>query len=586
MYLKTGQREIADMLVIPQSPFEADHIRPDMLMLRVLAQSLIMWDGVNASLTWIESQLPPYLQKAHKGHRKTSSMEIASELAYFYIITGACFAIGLKLAGTGSELAHNNLIFFFGMLSRACSGSSMTYEGRLRRHAARQCLNIVTLALATVMSGTGELNVLRRLRVSHGQEGAGVTYGTHMANHMACGILFLGRGHYTLGNSNLAIAALSIAFFPRFLASPSDNKAYPQAFRHLWALAAEPRCLIARDVDTNETVYLPVRLRSKGGLQAPQSHISPTLIAPFDTLNSLETESPRYWPILYDLTDPSDKQAILRQRTMYVKRKAAYLDYNTDPKGNRSMVLRAGSISGFDTHYDLLAAAAPPSLPATEIEDLLASHSGIPELIAMVQRFATDLPFDKFVRNVLLECVSHDKPKLAGTYLAIWLALHCRPELRVEHMTQLSMMREFYTPAVFSNYTISSSSPDRRLGWIRANFLSSATRKIADVEIGETVIEGYFAREEWKSEMAGYCFKNNVPPLEFLKAVRNLVSRSGGEELEVLETKVRNAARGYAQAVQRRYVAGEGDELGDVKVWKAASVSQAVRIWLRCAGDE
>jgi hypothetical protein len=86
--------------------------------------------------------------------------------------------------------------------------------------------------------------------------------------------------------------------------------------------------------------------------------------------------------------------------------------------------------------------------------------------------------------------------------------------------------------------------------------------------------------------MAGYCFKNNVPPLEFLKAVRNLVSRSGGEEVEVLETKVRNAARGYAQAVQRRYVTGEGDELGGVKVWKAASVSQAVRIWLRCAGDE
>jgi anaphase-promoting complex subunit 1 len=578
MYLKTGQRDVAAVLEIPQSAFDADHVRPDMLLLRVLSRSLIMWDDINASLTWIEDQLPPYLQKAHKGHRKTSTMDIASELAYFYIIAGACFAVGLKLAGTGSELAHNNLIFFFGMLSRACGGSSMTYEGRLRRHAARQCLNTVTLALAAVMSGSGELNVLRRLRVSHGQEGAGVTYGTHMANHMACGILFLGRGDYTLGNSNLAIAVLSIAFFPRFQPSPSDNKAYPQAFRHLWALAAEPRCLSARDVDTNETVYLPIRLRAKGGLQAPQSHISPTLIAPFDTLKSIETESPRYWPIIYDLMDPKDKQAILRQRTLFVKRKAAYLDYNTDPKGNRSMILRAGSISGFDTHYDLLAAAAPPALPATEIEDLLIVHSGSPELVGMVQCFAGDSPFDQFVRNVLLECVSHDKPSVIGAYLAMWLALHGQSRLQAEHMAQLQMMREFYSPATFANYTVASTSPERRLGWIRINFLLSATRKIADVDIGEDVLEAYFAKEEWSPLLAIYLAKNHVPPLEFLRAVKKLVMRSGGTDLEALEAKVRDAAKGYAQAVQRRYIPEEVEQT--VKVWKAASVTEVVRIWL------
>ena len=263
MYLKTGRKDVADSLEIPQTAFALEHVRPDSLLMRTFARALICWDEIHPSMTWIEDQLPSFIQ--HKGHKRTSHLELNTELAYFNIVTGACLAIGLKYAGTATELAHTNLMFFFSVLSRAASGQSMTYEGKIRRTAARQGLNIVSIALSVVMSGTGELGVLRRLRISHGQEGAGVTYGTHMAMHMACGILFLGRGHYTLGNSNLAIAAMAISFFPRFSSSPSDNTAYMQAFRHLWALAVEPRCLIAKDVNTRETIYLPVKVRLNEG---------------------------------------------------------------------------------------------------------------------------------------------------------------------------------------------------------------------------------------------------------------------------------------------------------------------------------
>jgi anaphase-promoting complex subunit 1 len=539
-----------------------------------------MWNDINASLNWIDAQLPPFLQKGHHNHRKSSSMEIASELAYFHIIAGACLAIGLKFAGTGSEMAHNNLIFFYSVLSKASCSSSMTYEGKIRRHAARQCLNVVTLALATVMSGTGELNVLRRLRVSHGQEGAGVTYGTHMATHMACGILFLGRGHYTLGNSNLAIAAMAISFFPRFQPSPSDNKAYPQAFRHLWALAAEPRCLMARDVDTKETVYLPLRTR----IQGPQNNftqnlISPTLIAPFETILSILVDSPRYWPVVYDLMDPADKDALVRTRTLYVKRKAAYLDYNTDPKGNRSMVIRAGSISGFDQYYDLLAAAEPLSLPSSDIEDLIITHSGRPDLISMVKLFSTVSKFDKFVQNTLLESVSTDKPDLIGVYISMWLSLHGRSDLRAENLAQFAMMRDFYSPAVYPHFSM-PSSPDKRLGWIRPNFVTSAYRKMGDIEISEHDLEKYFADEKWTPDIAVYLARNYVPPLEFLRGVRRLIQRSDpNEDLDMLVGRVRDVARMYVQMVQQRALLSEEGEVGELKLWKTDSILEAVTVW-------
>ncbi|SCZ94475.1 BZ3500_MvSof-1268-A1-R1_Chr12-2g03923 [Microbotryum saponariae] len=43
----------------------------------------------------------------------------------------------------------------------------------------------------------------------------GVTYGTHLASHMALGLLCAGSGQYTLGTSNTAVAALGSTWHPR-----------------------------------------------------------------------------------------------------------------------------------------------------------------------------------------------------------------------------------------------------------------------------------------------------------------------------------------------------------------------------------
>lgn len=44
------------------------------------------------------------------------------------------------------------------------------------------------------MAGSGDLSVLRLCRVLRSRIGSPVTYGSHMAVGMACGLLFLGGG--------------------------------------------------------------------------------------------------------------------------------------------------------------------------------------------------------------------------------------------------------------------------------------------------------------------------------------------------------------------------------------------------------
>lgn len=66
------------------------------------------------------------------------------------------------------------------------------------RAAFEQALGLLVLALALVMAGTGNLELLslcRMLRARVGQGAMfGVSYGCHMMYAMATGLLFLGGG--------------------------------------------------------------------------------------------------------------------------------------------------------------------------------------------------------------------------------------------------------------------------------------------------------------------------------------------------------------------------------------------------------
>jgi len=90
------------------------------------------------------------------------------------------------------------------------------------------------------------------LRSRIGQSNCHVTYGSHMAIHMALGFLFLGAGRFTLSRTPFSIAILVCALFPKFPTYSTDNRYHLQAFRHLYVLAIEPRLFLPRDIDSGK----------------------------------------------------------------------------------------------------------------------------------------------------------------------------------------------------------------------------------------------------------------------------------------------------------------------------------------------
>ncbi|GAA5990620.1 hypothetical protein JCM11641_007058 [Rhodosporidiobolus odoratus] len=437
MYLRSNRSDVAEMLDIPTTARGLDYVRPDLLLVRTVARNLIMWNGVEKGRDWVERQLPEFLREKEGSRRDGDGDE---DIARWAIIAGACFAIGLKHAGTATADAHGTLIYYLDRLTRASYTKVTTVHGKLKRAALRSSLCAVVLSLAMVMAGTGEINVLRRLRVAHGLYSEGVSHASHLATHMALGLLFIGEGKYTLGNSDTAVAALFLSLYPAFPSSPTENRGHLQAYRHLWVLAAEPRYLDAVDVDTGEPVFLPVKLRladstpfssssSKPDMRSKQL-VAPTIIPELRHIESISIDSPRYWAFYLRLsTNPHHFARFLASSTLYVKRRTGHLSYSQDPRGIRSIFTRSKSETGSSV-FDLGEMGRVLNPSAGGLKDFVAAFSGADdEALAATQELCYDgvserLPsgFEAFAASALLECLTKDKRDVVGVYRAIYLA--------------------------------------------------------------------------------------------------------------------------------------------------------------------
>jgi anaphase-promoting complex subunit 1 len=116
MYLRTEREDIACQLSAPQNTFELDHVRPDMLIIRMLSYNMIMWKRIQPTQTWLDSQIPTFIQNAWRRKNREHLDEMV-ELAYFNILAGAGYALGLKFAGTMDQTAHIMLLKIFDVFS-------------------------------------------------------------------------------------------------------------------------------------------------------------------------------------------------------------------------------------------------------------------------------------------------------------------------------------------------------------------------------------------------------------------------------------------------------------------------------------
>jgi anaphase-promoting complex subunit 1 len=257
----------------------------------------------------------------------------------------------------------------------------MTYDENISRINLRAFLDALCLALAAVMAGSGDLDVLRRLRRLHGRRHDEANYGGHMASHMAIGMLFMSGGQYTIGTSPLATAALFCATYPKFPSTPADNNFHLQALRHLWVLAADNRCLVPRSVDTYRPslVVIKVFLRSdasKSGIQM----LAPCLLPDLNTIASIETVSPGFQHVTLDFAARPDLFQQFQQNPMiFVVGNPIATAYRTPFEQGLARVVKADNGGGGQRRS--VARAVQECLQTSYVEEELGTSEGLSRCI-------------------------------------------------------------------------------------------------------------------------------------------------------------------------------------------------------------
>ncbi|TID29697.1 hypothetical protein CANINC_001710 [Pichia inconspicua] len=340
IFLKTNDTEIAEKLKLPQTLQLLEYIRPDLLTLRCLACNLIMWDQIKPSREFVESQIPPCISSM-VSIESIDHLE-SKILPYTNILSGAFLSVALCFASTGNEDAKSTLLYYFDYLLNIGSIEPSSYDSRTTVIGVRNSRDVAIIGLSLVMAGTGDLDVMRRLRYLQGLYDENTRYGNYMAINMALGFLFLGGGQQAFKvDDNFAIAALLTSLYPMFGlqnyefhedTETNTNKGvneyhdlHLQALRHFWALSVEDRCLVVREIEghTPVKVDIDVYLKNETIMRTP----APCLLPNLDLINKIAISYNNiYFPVEFDLARSSEstKDHFMKTLTLFVDRKVNY----------------------------------------------------------------------------------------------------------------------------------------------------------------------------------------------------------------------------------------------------------------------
>ena len=376
-FVKSNCHSAASCIGLPDTLVLLDAVRPDFLMLRVVSRALILWHEVKSPVQWVECQIPEAvkhaidrLRRETRGRcgsipedrmaaiqRKTGDWDTIRQV-HAYIIAGACFALGVRFAGTGCKDAARTLHHYlehFKSFRRTyianhpgsgaqreptlCSTVPVEFSSdteaealslRPDRITVETCIGVTAIALGMVFAGTADISLLRELRQLRRRIDDDVSYGTHQAIHMAMGLLFIGGGRASLMRTQESVSALVCAFFPRFPQHPDDNQYHLQPLRHLWVLGVEWRGLRVIDIDSCDSISVPVIVTLNSGVDWAQAgdtialH-SPCLLPPLQDIASLEVSSPNFYPVVLHTGNNTVHTAALRRLGIFVKRRCTAL---------------------------------------------------------------------------------------------------------------------------------------------------------------------------------------------------------------------------------------------------------------------
>lgn len=605
MFMRTNRKDISEQIRPPRDIFELDHIRPDLLMIRAISIGLIHWEDIQPSTEWLNKQIPDFILKAWNSRKELGGIDQTVELAYYNIVAGACFVVGLKYASTVNEDAYKLLTSCYAVYAQGLHARGpSSYEATIRKTAIRQGQNLIMTAYALVVVGTGDVSAYRKFRQLHGAEG-GFSFGSRMAIHMAAGMLFLGAGRSTFGSSNFDIAMLCISFFPRFGMLVEDNRAYLQAYRHFWALAVQPTCVSTININTLQSVYLPLRAdyKQQDGSMKAKAIIAPTLIYSFDSLCGLSINSPRYTASSIDAAkNSSDRALLIHSQVIYVKPKSGTMDYATDAKGNLTLSILSAPLlaNGWQNNDGLLTGQRCVSETNREmmngtfvnryaysstlvsLKDRLGSGAMERAKAALTRagfRFGTDadLAVAKALDSFLVEALLTDKKEEATIMVAILSNLGFDSVNAPSRLIQLQHIRDYYSSAA-SDYSDVSKVV---FPFLRKSILNIAWNKVARRASKPSLLTFYFAADkfpenlatkEWQ-EIAIALAANSVPSLQHIQAMKETIANA-----KTIVGNTRDAPVDVSSAwIKILATIAAGNTGGSSAIWEDRSMLEAMR---------
>ncbi|KAH9618819.1 hypothetical protein KSS87_009167 [Heliosperma pusillum] len=539
MFLKTESEVIVSRLSIPRTNFELQYLRPDFIMLRVIARNLIMWSSVNPTKEWVESQIPEIVKNGVEAlGDDIIDMEGGDEeavvQAYVNIVTGSCISLGLKYAGSrngnAQELLHSYVVYFLNEIKPVSSSASCIFPRGLSKFVDRStleiCLHLAVLSLAMVMAGSGNLQTLRLLRFLRNRNSSDgqANFGIQMTVSLSIGFLFLGGGMRSFSTSKSSIAALLATLYPRFPTGPNDNRCHLQAYRHLYVLATEARWIQTVDVDTGLPVYAPLDVTIKETQHHAETSIcevTPCILPERALLKRVRVCGPRYWAQVIELAPQDkpwwnfgDKNHPFNSGIIYIKRKVGACSYVDDPVGCQSLLSRAmnKAFRFKSTRYRAPSLNPHTKSGSSNVAQLVSTFSSDPSLIAFAQLCCdsswnnrSDVDFQEFCLQVLFECVSKDRPALLQVYISLYTMIKSMSDQVTQDVLSLCdslSMSNLKLVVAYNEALLRGRLASSREGIIQQNFLGSLRKRIEDL---------FGHSHELESDLHSYLISGNWP---------------------------------------------------------------------------
>lgn len=119
LYLRSNRTDVADIVSVPTTRIALNAVPPNLLLLRTLAKSLILWDDIQPTADWVNAQyLPMKAFGTARGPAADAPSINALDIANYNVIAGACMALALKYAGSASADAWKVVVFYYDSLIR------------------------------------------------------------------------------------------------------------------------------------------------------------------------------------------------------------------------------------------------------------------------------------------------------------------------------------------------------------------------------------------------------------------------------------------------------------------------------------